>query len=49
MEKIYREGNLLIENIHKYLMNDHITLFYYRKIGHVLTYYSWIWDDKKYY
>ena len=48
MEKIYREGNLLIENIHNYPRNDHITLFYYRKIGHVLTYYSWIWDDKKY-
>ena len=48
MEKIYREGNLLIEKIHKYPRYDHITLFYYRKIGHMLTYYNWIWDDKNY-
>ena len=48
LEKIYREGNLLIEKIHKYPRNEHITLFYYRKIGHMLTYYNWIWDDKNY-
>ena len=48
MEKIYREGNLLIEKIHKYPRYDHITLFYYRKLGHMLTYYNWIWDDKNF-
>ena len=48
MEKIYREGNLLIEKIHKYPRYDHITLFYYRKIGHMLTYYNWIWNDKNF-
>jgi hypothetical protein len=48
LEKIYREGNLLIEKIHNYPRYDHITLFYYRKIGHMLTYYNWIWDDKNY-
>ena len=48
MEKIYKEGNLLIEKIHNYPRYDHITLFYFRKIGHMLTYYNWIWDDKNY-
>jgi len=48
LDKIYREGNLLIEKIHKYKRYDHITLFYYRKIGHMLTYYNWIWDDKNF-
>ena len=48
MEKIYKEGNLLIEKIHKYPRYDHITLFYFRKLGHMLTYYNWIWDDKNY-
>ena len=48
LEKIYREGNLLIEKIHNYPRYDHITLFYYRKIGHMLTYYNWIWDDKNF-
>jgi len=48
LDKIYSEGNLLIEKIHKYKRYDHITLFYYRKIGHMLTYYNWIWDDKNF-
>ena len=48
IEKIYKEGNLLIEKIHNYPRYDHITLFYFRKIGHMLTYYNWIWDDKNY-
>ena len=48
LEKIYKEGNLLIEKIHNYPRYDHITLFYFRKIGHMLTYYNWIWDDKNY-
>ena len=48
MEKIYKEGNFLIEKIHNYPRYDHITLFYFRKIGHMLTYYNWIWDDKNY-
>ena len=48
MEKIYKEGNLLIEKIHNYPRYEHITLFYYRKIGHMLTFYNWIWEDKNY-
>ena len=48
LQKIYKEGNLLIEKIHKYPRYDHITLFYYRKIGHMLTYYNWIWNDKNF-
>ena len=48
MEKIIKEGNVLIEKIHNYPRNEHITLFYYRKLGHMLTYYNWIWDDKNY-
>jgi len=48
LEKIYKEGNLLIEKIHNYPRYNHITLFYFRKIGHMLTYYNWIWDDKNY-
>ena len=48
IEKIIKEGELIIEKIHKYPRHDHITLFYYRKLGHMLTYYNWIWDDKNY-
>jgi hypothetical protein len=48
LEKIFKQENLLIENIHKYPRYDHITLFYYRKIGHVITYFNWIWDDKNF-
>ena len=48
LEKIYKEGNLLIEKIHNYPRYDHITLFYFRKLGHMLTYYNWIWDDKNF-
>ena len=48
LEKIYKEGNLLIEKIHNYPRYNHITLFYFRKLGHMLTYYNWIWDDKNY-
>ena len=48
IDKIIKEGNVLIEKIHNYPRNDHITLFYYRKLGHMLTYYNWIWDDKNY-
>ena len=48
MEKNYKEGNLLIEKMHNYPRYDHISLFYFRKIGHMLTYSNWIWDDKNY-
>ena len=48
LEKIYKEGNLLIEKIHNYPRYNHITLFYFRKLGHMLTYYNWIWDDKNF-
>ena len=48
MDKIYNEGNILLEKIRNYKRNNHITLFYYRKIGHMLTYFNWIWDDKNY-
>jgi hypothetical protein len=48
LEKIYKEGNLLIEKIHNYPRYNHITLFYFRKLGHMLTYFNWIWDDKNY-
>ena len=48
MDKIFNEGNVLLDKIHNYPRYNHITLFYYRKLGHMLTYYNWIWDDPNY-